>query len=44
VPTARRQLAMMHDLAGQGLTPPEIATRLNCSRASVYRLLKEDRA
>lgn len=44
VPTARRQLAMMRDLAGQGLTPPEIATRLNCSRASVYRLLKEDRA
>jgi DNA invertase Pin-like site-specific DNA recombinase len=43
-PTARRQLAMMRDLAGQGLTPPEIATRLNCSRASVYRLLKEDRA
>lgn len=44
VPTARRQLPVMRDLAEQGLTPPEIAARLNCSRASVYRLLKEDRA
>lgn len=43
VPTARRQLPEMRELAAQGLTPPEIATRLNCSRASVYRLLKEDR-
>ena len=43
-PTARRRLPEMRELAEQGLTPPEIASRLNCSRASVYRLLKEDRA
>ncbi|MEP3422931.1 MAG: recombinase family protein [Erythrobacter sp.] len=43
VPTARRRLPEMRDLADKGLTPPEIAKRLNCSRASVYRLLKEDR-
>ena len=44
VPTVRRQLSVIRELAEQGLTPPEIAGRLNCSRASVYRLLKEDRA
>ena len=44
VPTARRQLPEMRKLAEEGLTPPEIAKRLSCSRASVYRLLKEDRA
>lgn len=44
VPTARRRLPEMKELAEQGLSPPEIAKRLNCSRASVYRLLKEDRA
>ncbi|MEM6476568.1 MAG: recombinase family protein [Pseudomonadota bacterium] len=43
-PTARRRLPEMRELAEQGLSPPEIASRLNCSRASVYRLLKEDRA
>lgn len=43
VPTARRQLPKMRELAEEGLSPPEIANRLNCSRASVYRLLKEDR-
>lgn len=43
-PTARRRLPEMRELAEQGLTPPEIASRLNCSRASVYRLLKEDQA
>ncbi len=44
VPTARRRLPEMRELADEGLTPPEIANRLNLSRASVYRLLKEDRA
>ena len=44
VPTARRRLPEMRELAKEGLTPPEIANRLNLSRASVYRLLKEDRA
>ena len=44
IPTARRRLPEMRDLAAEGLSPPEIAARLNCSRASVYRLLKEDRS
>lgn len=43
-PTARRRLPEMRSLAEQGLTPPEIANRLRVSRASVYRLLAEDRA
>ena len=43
VPTARRRLSEMQKLAAEGLTPPEIANRLNLSRASVYRLLKEAR-
>lgn len=43
VPTVRRKLPEMKALAEQGFTPPEIAKRLNCSRASVYRLLKERR-
>lgn len=42
VPTARRRLPEMLDLAEQGLRPPEIAARLGVSRASVYRLLAED--
>lgn len=42
-PTARRRLPEMREMAEVGLTPPEIANRLNLSRASVYRLLKEDR-
>ena len=41
-PTARRRLPEMRELSAEGLSPPEIANRLNCSRASVYRLLKED--
>jgi len=41
-PTARRRLSEMRKLAGEGFSPSEIANRLNCSRASVYRLLKED--
>lgn len=44
VPTARRRLPEMRQLADEGLCPPEIATRLGVSRASVYRLLAEDRA
>ncbi len=43
-PTARRRLPEMRELAGEGFAPSEIATRLNCSRASVYRLLAEDQA
>ncbi|WPZ03078.1 recombinase family protein [Blastomonas marina] len=42
-PTARRKLPEIVSLKEEGLTPPEIATRLNLSRASVYRLLKEAR-
>lgn len=43
-PTARRRLPEMRALAEQGLRPPEIADRLKLSRASVYRLLAEDRS
>jgi len=43
-PTARRRLPEMRLLAEEGLSPPEIANRLRVSRASVYRLLAEDRA
>lgn len=43
-PTARRRLPEMRKLAEEGLSPPEIADRLQVSRASVYRLLAEDRA
>lgn len=42
-PTARRRLPEMRALAEQGLSPPEIADRVGCSRASVYRILAEDR-
>lgn len=42
-PTARRKLPQIVALNEEGLTPPEIATKLNLSRASVYRLLKEAR-
>lgn len=42
-PTARAKLSEMTRLAGEGLKPAEIATRLNVSRASVYRLLAEVR-
>ncbi|ANY18674.1 Transposon Tn3 resolvase [Tsuneonella dongtanensis] len=42
-PTARRRLPEMRALAAEGVRPSEIADRLNCSRASVYRLLAEDR-
>jgi DNA invertase Pin-like site-specific DNA recombinase len=43
-PTARRRLPEMRKLADEGLAPSEIASRLEVSRASVYRLLAEDRA
>lgn len=43
VSTARRRLPQIVSLNEEGLTPPEIAARLNLSRASVYRLLKEAR-
>ena len=42
-PTARRRLPEMRKLAEEGLAPSEIASRLEVSRASVYRLLAEDR-
>lgn len=40
-PTARAKLPEMKQLASEGLRPTEIAKRLQCSRASVYRLLAE---
>lgn len=43
-PTARRRLPEMRLLVAEGLRPSEIADRLRVSRASVYRLLAEDRA
>ena len=43
-PTARRKLPEMRRLAEEGLSPSKIADRLRVSRASVYRLLAEDRA
>lgn len=43
-PTARRKKPEMRKLADEGLAPCEIANRLGVSRASVYRLLAEDRA
>jgi DNA invertase Pin-like site-specific DNA recombinase len=43
-PTARRRLPEMRKLADEGRAPSEIASRLEVSRASVYRLLAEDRA
>jgi len=42
-PTARRRLPEMLELSEQGVRPSEIADRLGVSRASVYRLLSEDR-
>ena len=43
-PTARRKMPEMRKLAGEGFAPSEIASRLEVSRASVYRLLAEDKA
>ncbi len=43
-PTACRKLPEIRKLADEGLAPSEIASRLEVSRASVYRLLAEDRA
>ena len=40
-PTARRQLPKIHALRADGIAPAAIAHELNISRASVYRLLKE---
>lgn len=42
-PTARRRLPEMRQLSEEGLRPSQIAARLQVSRASVYRLLAEDR-
>ena len=41
-PTARRQADDIRRLKAEGVKPAEIATRLNISRASVYRLLDPD--
>lgn len=43
VPTVARRLPEMLELAAEGLTPPQIADRLQCSRSSVFRILKEAR-
>lgn len=40
-PTARKQLVQIHALRARGVPPAVIAVELNISRASVYRLLKE---
>lgn len=40
-PTARRQLPQIRDMRRRGVSPSAIAHELNISRASVYRLLKE---
>jgi DNA invertase Pin-like site-specific DNA recombinase len=43
VPTARRKSAEVVQLRGQGVRPEEIAKKLGISRASVFRLLKDQR-
>lgn len=40
-PTARKQLPKIQELSGLGIPAAAIAQELNISRASVYRLLKE---
>jgi len=40
-PTVRRQARQIRELVDQGMRKPEIAQRLNVSRASVYRILAE---
>ena len=40
-PTARAKLPAIRDLAASGMRPSRIASELNISRASVYRLLAE---
>jgi DNA invertase Pin-like site-specific DNA recombinase len=40
-PTAMRQAGEVARLKAEGVTPTEIAKRLNMSRMSVYRVLKE---
>ena len=40
-PTARAKLPAIRQLAAQGISPTKIASELNISRASVYRLLAE---
>ena len=44
VPTARRQTRQVHDLRDAGVKPSAIATRLNMSRSSVYRIIAETTA
>lgn len=38
-PTAHRQCAEVHRLAGEGMGPTEIARRMGIGRSSVYRIL-----
>ncbi len=43
VPTAQRKAAEVIQLRGQGVKPEEIGAQLGISRASVFRVLKEQR-
>jgi DNA invertase Pin-like site-specific DNA recombinase len=43
VPTAQRKAAEVIQLRGQGVRPEQIAAQLGISRASVFRVLKEQR-
>ena len=40
-PTARKQAAEIKRLADEGVSRPEIARRLDISKRSVYRILRE---
>lgn len=43
-PTARAKAADVIRLVGEGVKPTEIAKRLNIGRASVYRIINQERA
>ncbi len=43
VPTAQRKAAEVVQLRGQGVKPEAIAEKLGISRASVFRVLREQR-
>jgi DNA invertase Pin-like site-specific DNA recombinase len=43
VPTARRQVSEIIRLKAEGVRPSEIATRLGIGRASVYRVLSQQK-
>jgi DNA invertase Pin-like site-specific DNA recombinase len=44
VPTAQRKAAEVVQLRGQGVRPEQIASELGISRASVFRVLKDQRS